>query len=93
MPAKNCLITGATSGIGLEASKILAQQGYDLILVSRSESKLSDLSKNLEENFSISTSSYTCDLSSMHETIKVASIIKTNHKEIYCLMNLSLIHI
>ena len=53
MPAKNCLITGATSGIGLEASKILAQQGYDLILVSRSESKLSDLSKNLEENFSI----------------------------------------
>ena len=87
MPAKNCLITGATSGIGLEASKILAQQGYDLILVSRSESKLSDLSKNLEENFSISTSSYTCDLSSMHETIKVASIIKTNHKEIYCLMN------
>tara|TARA_Y100000768_G_scaffold52017_2_gene34151 strand:+ start:105 stop:935 length:831 start_codon:yes stop_codon:yes gene_type:complete len=87
MPAKNCLITGATSGIGLEISKILAQQGYDLILVSRSESKLSDLSKNLEENFSISTSSYTCDLSSMHETIKVASIIKTNHKEIYCLMN------
>ena len=55
MPAKNCLITGATSGIGLEASKILAQQGYDLILVSRSESKLSDLSKmevyvNVNEN-------------------------------------------
>ncbi len=87
MARQNCLITGATSGIGLETSKILAQQGYDLILVSRSESKLYDLSRNLEEKFSISTSSYACDLSSMHETIKVANIIKTNHKEIYCLMN------
>ena len=56
MARQNCLITGATSGIGLETSKILAQQGYDLILVSRSESKLHDLSKSLEEKFSISTS-------------------------------------
>ena len=54
MARQNCLITGATSGIGLETSKILAQQGYDLILVSRSESKLYDLSRNLEEKFSIS---------------------------------------
>ena len=87
MDKKNCLITGATSGIGLETSRILAEQGYNLILVSRSEEKLLSLSHDLEKNFSISTSSYACDLSSITQTIDVSNIIKTNHKEIHCLIN------
>ena len=87
MGTKNCLITGATLGIGLETSKILAEHGYDLILVSRSEDKLKTLCKDLERNFSISTSSYTCDLSSLCNTIEISNKIKTNHKEIDCLIN------
>lgn len=37
---KTVLITGATSGLGLEMTKILAAQGYQLILTGRSEEKL-----------------------------------------------------
>ena len=87
MTTKNCLITGATSGIGLETTKSLAERGYDLILVSRSEDKLKTLCKDLQNNFSISTSSYTCDLSSLGQTIEISNQIKTNHKEIDCLIN------
>jgi short-subunit dehydrogenase len=34
------LITGATSGIGYELAKLFAQEGYDLIIVSRSHEQL-----------------------------------------------------
>ncbi len=41
------LITGASSGIGFELAKVLAQENLDLVLVARSLDKLEDLKKQL----------------------------------------------
>lgn len=41
------MITGATSGIGYELSKLLAKDGYDLIIIGRNQKKLSEMKGNL----------------------------------------------
>jgi len=50
---KTALITGASSGIGKELAKIHAEKGGDLVIVARSENKLNELKKELEDNFKI----------------------------------------
>ena len=47
MKKKYALVTGASSGIGLEISKILASIGFSLVLVARREEKLKEVTKTL----------------------------------------------
>lgn len=45
------LITGASTGIGYELSKIFAQNGYELIIVARDLRKLKEVEKELKEKY------------------------------------------
>lgn len=47
------LVTGASSGIGKELAKTLAEIGFNLILVARSKSTLEDLSKTFIDKYKI----------------------------------------
>lgn len=60
---KTALITGASSGIGLELAKIHASQGDNLVLVSLTKSKLNDLKNELEKKHKISVHIVAKDLS------------------------------
>jgi 17beta-estradiol 17-dehydrogenase / very-long-chain 3-oxoacyl-CoA reductase len=59
------LITGASDGIGKEFALSLAQKGYNLILVSRTQSKLDDLASALASKYGpkISTKTLAMDFS------------------------------
>ena len=57
------LITGASSGIGRDMARILASQGYDLILVARDMNKLNQISKELKEKNRINVEIISMDLS------------------------------
>ena len=58
------LVTGASSGIGRDMARVLADMGYDLILVARRKTKLEKLQKELKTNVEIIpmdiSSTYNC---------------------------------
>lgn len=56
------LITGASSGIGLELAKIHASRGGNLILVARSKGKLDELKAELESSYGVSVQNIVKDL-------------------------------
>ena len=60
---KTALITGASGGLGLEFSRIYAREGYDLIVVARSEGKLYKLKSELETQYGCSVWPLAQDLS------------------------------
>lgn len=60
---KTALITGASSGIGMELAKIHASHGGDLVLVARNSGRLHELKAELEETFKVKVSVIAMDLS------------------------------
>ena len=59
---QTALVTGASSGIGLEICRALAEQGFDLILVARNEAKLAELAGELAEQHPIDAKPFAADL-------------------------------
>jgi short-subunit dehydrogenase len=53
--SKTALITGASSGIGYELARLFARDGFDCILVARSEDKLNELANRLQREHRIKT--------------------------------------
>lgn len=45
---RTVLITGASSGIGLELAKLFAKDNYELVLVARNEQRLTDIAAGLD---------------------------------------------
>ncbi|WP_160112599.1 SDR family NAD(P)-dependent oxidoreductase [Salicibibacter kimchii] len=63
MRKETALITGASNGIGREYSYYLAEKGYNMILVSRSKSKLDELAADLQERYIVDATVIVQDLS------------------------------
>lgn len=60
---KTALITGASSGIGLELARVFAANEYDLVIVARRRAKLNALKKELEAEHGVSVTVLAKDLS------------------------------
>lgn len=68
------LITGASSGIGLELAECLADAGFNLIVNSRSSVSLQELKSKLESKYGIEVRVIACDVS---EQESIDSIIRS----------------
>jgi uncharacterized protein len=81
------LITGASSGIGLEFAKTMAADNNNLVLVARNEAKLNELAIELKTKYGISVKVIAADLSKMDEVQKVYDTCKSENIQIDYLVN------
>src|SRR3989338_9871129 len=86
---KNCIITGASGGLGKEISKLLVNQSCNLFLTGRNEKKLSELKTELELNNSnkVKISYESGDLSKIDDVNKIIIKIRKEFSSIDILIN------
>jgi hypothetical protein len=81
------LITGASGGIGYELAKLAASDHYNLVLVARSEDKLIELKKMLEEKYNVDVRIIIKDLSLINSAAEVFEQTEKENLRIELLMN------
>lgn len=59
---KWAVVTGATDGLGKAFAKALAEKGLDIVLVSRSMSKLKDVAAEIKQKYGVETRVVEADL-------------------------------
>ena len=79
---KLALVTGATAGIGESFSRLLAKEGFNLILVARDLPRLNERAAALEANFKIKTKVIAADLATDSGCKIIEDFIESNEVEV-----------
>lgn len=85
MNSKIAVITGPTSGIGKVTALALAQQGYHLVLLARSQEKAEELAKSIGGERS--TDFFITDLSSLNSVRDAVRYLRNSYQKIDLLVN------
>ncbi|HFH9838843.1 TPA: SDR family NAD(P)-dependent oxidoreductase [Streptococcus suis] len=66
---RNCLITGATSGIGKAIAYAFAKNGDNLIITGRRKDRLLEIQSDIEEKFAVQVHIYSFDVTNSEQVI------------------------
>jgi short-subunit dehydrogenase len=75
------LVTGASTGIGLEFIYQLAAKGYDVILVSRNKNKLDEIASDVAKKYSVKAEVLVADLGTDQGIKQTCDFISQNDIE------------
>jgi short-subunit dehydrogenase len=84
---KTALVTGASSGIGLDLAKRFAAEGYDVALVARSEGKLKEVAAAIEAEHKVRAHVVTADLAQPRAADTLVATLDARAIEVDVLVN------
>ena len=76
------MVTGATAGIGESFTRVLAREGFNIVLVARDLERMKERAATLESQFSIQTAIVQADLATDDGCAKVERYITDNQIEV-----------
>jgi len=92
MDGRVCVITGATSGVGYQAAKKLAQGGATNIIVCRNSVKANKVKQELESTYGTRVDIIEADFSKLSDVRKTAELLLETYPRIDVLINNTGIH-
>src|SRR3954454_4632094 len=84
---QTALITGASGGIGLDLARVFAREGWDVVLVARSEDKLRALADTLARDHSVAAHVVPADLAKPDAAIGVVQALTERNVAVDALVN------
>jgi hypothetical protein len=81
------LVTGASSGIGMEIARLAAQEGENLLLVARRQERLEELGRELEHDHGVSVWVLAKDLSDSDAAQEIADYVEEQGLAVGTLVN------
>ena len=84
---QTALITGASGGIGYELARKIAQQGHNLVVVARSESKLMKLAQDFNKQFGVNVTVMVKDLAQSAAPDEIYNELQANEIDVDILVN------
>jgi short-subunit dehydrogenase len=81
------LVTGASSGIGLELAQLLARDRNDLVLVARTRERLESIARGLSEEYGVRALAVAADLSEPDAPDRIAADLRTRATTVDVLVN------
>jgi gluconate 5-dehydrogenase len=87
LTGKVALVTGASSGLGVQFAKVLAGQGAKLAIVARRVDKLATAKKEIEDEFGVEVLALPCDVLDVEKIKETVAAIKAHFGRIDILVN------
>ena len=84
---KFALVTGASSGIGLQICHSLAKRGFNIILTSRSEKTLKSISEKISSKYEVETNYFPCDLADKQGPQNIFNFCESKKYQVDILIN------
>jgi len=92
MAGKVCVITGATSGVGLEAARSLASHGAQLVLISRNADKARQVIAELKTRWDVQAEAVIADFADLDQVRSAAATVLARYPRIDVLINCAGMH-